>query len=375
MKRILRVLLRLLPLRNMIIFESHGDYCDNSRTLYEYMISKEMNKKYKMIWLVQEPERFSNYKIKNVIFIDVSNRKFLSKIKHFYYLAVAKYAFYSHRTPIRKLNRGEVFVNLWHGTGIKNPNFLDLGKNFDYVIYSSDFFKESFIKSLSCKSEQLLPLGNIRNDLLFKKSNSLEKIVGKTYKQTIIWMPTFRKHKNGHKEFESEEILKFGVPIVKTDRQLDEINSELEKREQLLLIKLHPAQDMSGIDINSYSNIMLLLNEDLDAIDIELYELISQVDALLTDVSSVYVDYLLLNRPIGFTIDDSKEYLTGFFFDNVIDYLPGEHIEDFSGLIKYIDNIYTNTDNYVEDRNRVNEQFNFYKHGEWAKRAVETFIK
>ncbi len=41
---------------------------------------------------------------------------------------------------------------------------------------------------------------------------------------------------------------------------------------------------------------------------LQLYEFIHCADALVSDYSSVAIDYLLLDRPLGFTLDDYKEY-------------------------------------------------------------------
>ena len=170
MKKILFFLFKKLPLDNRIVFESHSDFCDNSRALFDYMIQIGLNKKYKMTWLVENPKAFKNKSIENVNFIGLLPKGIFEKIYYYYVLSKAKYIFCSHRRPAIRFYKGEICVNLWHGTGIKNPSFADLGTGYDYVFYSSHYFKEGFVGSLSCKAEQLLPFGNIRNDLLFKKN-------------------------------------------------------------------------------------------------------------------------------------------------------------------------------------------------------------
>ncbi len=374
MKKIIKGLLRLLPQKDMILFESHSDYCDNTRALFDYMIDVGLNQKFKLIWLVEYPERFRDVYIDNVTFHGAFTGRFRDTIKYIYYLSVAKFAFFSHRSPLIKLNRKEVFVNLWHGTGVKNPSFMDLGYGFDYVLYSSDFFKDSYIKFLSCKPDQLLPLGNIRNDLLFKPSHEMVKLSGKQFDKVIMWMPTFRKHKSGRQEFHKEVEIPYGIPIVRSEEMLDALNAELEKRNQLLIVKLHPAQDMTYINLNSLENIIFLTNDDIDSKNIKLYGLVSEMDALITDFSSIYVDYLLLDRPIGFTMEDNQEYITGFFFDDVLEYLPGHHINDYDEIINYLEDVHVGFDEYSVKRKKVNEMFNSYRDGKLAQRVVDTFL-
>ena len=51
------------------------------------------------------------------------------------------------------------------------------------------------------------------------------------------------------------------------------------------------------------SNIVILSNEQLYHMDIQTNEILMHADALISDYSSVAVDYLLLDRPIAFTLD------------------------------------------------------------------------
>ena len=56
-----------------------------------------------------------------------------------------------------------------------------------------------------------------------------------------------------------------------------------------------------------------------------LYEALGQVDCLVSDISSVYVDYLCLDRPIIFFFPDLEAYrkYEGFAFEPIVDWLPG----------------------------------------------------
>lgn len=56
-------LLRTLPIKNFyIILESQGDYTDNIRTFYDYLLSVQATKKYKIIWIVHNPEQYKYHK-------------------------------------------------------------------------------------------------------------------------------------------------------------------------------------------------------------------------------------------------------------------------------------------------------------------------
>ncbi len=359
----------MVPLKRVIIFESRSDFCDNSRELFEYMLSAGLNRRYKMVWLVERIDDFRDIKIMNVRFINLIPKTFIEKISNLYYLSVASFAFYSHRTPHIKLDRGEIFVNLWHGAGPKKPASIDLGYNFDYVIYSSDIFMEAFVKYFNCRSEQLLPLGNPRNDLLFKDTYSLKKITDGNYDKVIIWMPTFRIsniEKSG--QFYKEQVL----PIIDSDEKLKKLDDMLNKYNILLIIKSHPMEDLAALDLENRNNIMLLTNRDLDNRKIKLYSLIKETDALITDISSVYVDYLMLDKPIGFTVNDVIGR-NNFLFEDPLSFMPGMHIKSFSDYISFIYSIIRGKDEYSDQRKKVNDLLNKYQDGMFSKRITEYF--
>jgi CDP-glycerol glycerophosphotransferase (TagB/SpsB family) len=76
------------------------------------------------------------------------------------------------------------------------------------------------------------------------------------------------------------------------------------------------------------------------------YHIFSEVDLLITDFSSVFIDFMLTQKPIIFFVDDFEMYKKsrGFIFDNLDDLLPGEIIKSFSKLESVIENF--DFDNY-----------------------------
>lgn len=372
-ERLLLKILKRLPLRKLILFESHGDFCDNSRELFEYMISIGLNKKYKMIWFVENKEAFSEKKILNVKFIQMIPKTIFEKMMYHLYISSAAYAFYSHRTPPYKLDHGEIFVNLWHGSGPKKPASLNMGRNFDYVHCNSDYFMEARIRNFSCKPEQLLPLGNPRNDLLFRNTGAMSKLFDGKFVKTIIWMPTFRVARNGKEEFNHLNAESHGFPIIDTEDRLSEINDLLFRYHVLLVVKPHPMENLSAFELRNKHNIRLLTNQKLEEKGVFLYSLLGESDALITDISSVFTDYLLLNKPIGFTVNDMDDYKTGFNMADPKSIMPGEHINGFLDFKTFITNVLEGIDRYSVQRTITNNLLNFYKDGSYSKRIVEFY--
>ncbi|MEG0692309.1 MAG: CDP-glycerol glycerophosphotransferase family protein, partial [Oscillospiraceae bacterium] len=115
-----------------------------------------------------------------------------------------------------------------------------------------------------------------------------------------------------------------------------------------------------------------MTRNELDKSDVQLYHLVSQCDVLLTDYSSIYFDYLLLNRPIGFIIDDIEEYnqKRGFVTKEPLELMPGEKMKTIEELNHFLETIGNHKDEYVEERARVNEIVNQYKDNQSAKRLL-----
>ena len=71
--------------------------------------------------------------------------------------------------------------------------------------------------------------------------------------------------------------------------------------------------------------VQFIQESDLEMAGIQLYELLGQTDALMTDYSSVAVDYMLCDKPIAFLLEDYEAYRKnrGFVFEDPLQYMPG----------------------------------------------------
>ena len=96
-------------------------------------------------------------------------------------------------------------------------------------------------------------------------------------------------------------------------------------------------------------------------------------DALITDYSSVFYDYLLLDRPIAFTINDLNEYADtrGFVFENPLQFMPGEKISTKHEFIRFLENVYQGDDRYQSKRKEINDFCNYYTDGNNCERILK----
>ena len=96
---------------------------------------------------------------------------------------------------------------------------------------------------------------------------------------------------------------------------------------------------------------------------------------MISDYSSVAVDYLVTDRPIGFTLDDFDTYKNerGFFWDNVRDWLPGSELYTYDDMFNFIKEVLSGNDPGREKRQSISEQMQKYKDDQNSARVFEAF--
>ena len=259
---------------------------------------------------------------------------------------------------INKNNNSQVRVHLTHGMPIKSvPEYFCGVGRFDYITVTSEIFGKILARDTHNKKSTVITLGLARDELMLNKSNKMNKLFeGRKFKKVIIWLPTYRQRVS--REMSLKKVTPLGIPAIENINNLRKLNEELQKEGVLLVLKPHPVQDTSVIKTEKLSNFIIIGDKDIQENDIKLYELLGLSDALITDYSSVYVDYLLLDKPIGITTDDINAYKDeiGFVFENVFDILKGEYIENTEQMISFIKNVANNNDIAKKERNTIKEK-------------------
>ena len=87
----------------------------------------------------------------------------------------------------------------------------------------------------------MICVGNPRNDVLFRNTNTKEKLKEfNKYDKIILWLPTFRKAAISNR-LDSTFEFPLGLPIIYSTGELNRLNEYLKKNNALILFKLHPA--------------------------------------------------------------------------------------------------------------------------------------
>ena len=330
----------------------------NCWALVNYLSANGYTNKYKVYY-------FSNRTFISNLDGDIKNNVFFvsSFFQGWWNHLRSKYTFYEYDNNkfCSSSANGQINFNLWHGMPLKRIGYLSNrrflhkpSRDFNYVLAISPLFADVMKKCFKCKEEQIYIGGNPRNDYLLHKSNTYSFFNCKDVK--AVWMPTFRK--STLNSFEDSSCV---FPIL-NKQNIKSFNSFLEKNHIKILIKLHPFQDkIDWLFSNDYSNIKAIFNSDLFKEKIELYELLRDADTLITDYSSVYMDYLLIDKPIIFAFDDFNDYKNtrGFVFDRIEDFLPGDVVHDLNGLEKSL--LSSDTLEHRNKRKEINNVFNSCK--------------
>lgn len=334
---------------------SHYNY--NSRYLFEYV--KENLPEITPLFVINDPELRNSLSSKygKQYFIETESiqgiRQALSAGVWFTSAGLPAYGI--------GLHKKRLIINLWHGVPLKKIALLDPNLKKATRIYFKKIFSENYTCILTT-SHELIPLmarsfavsedkikvwGQPRNDGLFQK-NDCREILGQLfpdlpeYTKTVLYAPTFR-------DYGQVQLFPF------KDFDQKQLEAFLDEKNMLLFIRTHVAEQGSAAPYLG-KRIRFLGNEQAE----DVTGILNIFDCLITDYSSIYIDYLLTDKPMIFLPYDRQQYLDGrgmnFDYDDVT---PGPKPETFND---FLDALSPKEDFWKSERTRVNRLFNEIQH-------------
>lgn len=340
-----------MQLKDAIIIESHNDFDCNGGAFYKYLLKHNYNEKYKIIWLIR---RKINFKLPyNVTTIPLYGPNF----RKAYYICTSKYIIFDCEC-VSKPNKEQIMVYCGHGTGgLKNvKGKLFIPPKCNYVLAQSENYApiQADQWSIDYPNKKIVYIGYPAQDVFFDGKNSTEinKITQEHYSKVILWMPTFRRG-GGYNRNDSTKEQKFGIPLIDSLDQYKQLNNYLKTNNVFLVIKIHPKQDLSNLGITDQSNIKVLTGDDVKELGIDNYELMKCCDALISDYSGAAYEYLQLDKPIGYVLDDIDEYISGFVVDDIHQLIAGQEIYNYVQFEEFLNDIICGTDKYKEKRQKI----------------------
>lgn len=279
---------------------------------------------------------------------------------------------------------GQQVIELWHGIPLKGMDGMDATYQDamepreiirlmpDLVLSSGQMYETLFSACRYVPGARYRRFGFprlrwLRADRAHARS-TLSRVLDRPVKDSLkvlLWMPTHRKVKsNGNGNGKSTAIPDCSssrLPALLDSWLTAELERVLEKNRCLLVIKPHPNdEELVRNRTDALGAQVVLLTSDAYAEHVEdLYCLLPATDALITDYSSVCFDYLLLDRPIGFVVDDLEQYRRhrGFLLEPVEHWMPGEHMRSVNDLENFAKDIASGRDSYRTRREELTEMF------------------
>ena len=368
-------IISLLPKRNIITFESLPDFSDNTKVVFDEMIKRGYNKKYKLVWVLDKDDNKDNdiFSLKNCYCISHYSSSITERIKRIYTLASARLLITSN-IFVPKYSPKQYYLNLTHGAAIKSVSgYYGYPNSIDNAVGISDYLCKSDSLNFNFDFEKFVPLGFPRNDELFKKVDIKAFFKEKNFKKVIYWMPTYRQHKSTSKIVHSS----ISIPIIYDKNSAEKLNDYAESKGVLLVIKPHPAQDLSKLTAFNLSNIVFIDDSFFVKNKISNYAFLGNCDALLTDYSSVYYDFMLTDKPIGLCWEDYDEYSQreGFCVDMDFVMAGGEKIYTLEDMMQFISDVASGIDNLKQKRNELLPLLHKYTDNKSAQRVVDYIAK
>ena len=274
--------------------------------------------KYEMVWITSK-ENFNNSDIPDWIRkVDYESEKALEEyatakvwVSNYHKIAFSAKGLYK--------KKNQFFIQMWHGSlGIKkienDASVLTKDKKWlkqaklsssmvDYWISNSSFETDIYKRAFwGVNDEKILMYGHPRNDIFFRNNDKIEEKVRKYFNiycyKLALFAPTFRE--DGR------------LDVYEVDYEL--LRESLSKRfggDWAVLVRLHPR-------LRDYSK-KLVVHKKLvfDAsFYVDIQELLSVADCMITDYSSCIFDFMLSRKPGFIFAPDIDKYNTerGFYY-------------------------------------------------------------
>ncbi|WP_080843997.1 CDP-glycerol glycerophosphotransferase family protein [Cytobacillus gottheilii] len=374
-------------INKFVVFELiEDDYCLN---FYDYSQVDNFNINHKKVCLLVENNSGSNtfalsknIEESNMEQVDIITIDKSKKNNNYYYDILTSFVIIT--THDYRCNDKQINIQLWHGVPLKGLSYMSKYENqnveanhfawskFDHIISYSQTYSTLLNACYGVEGKKYEVLGMPRNDLLFdffESRRNLEGILDQSLegKKVIFFLPTFRKTIYGEKNGRIDRDQDF-FDI----ENLHEINSFLRINNIILVAKPHPQERKN---LSELSNIYILNEETLNNRNIDLYEILGAADTLITDYSSVFFDYLLLDKPIIFYTPDYEEYISdrGLLLEPFDFWSPGKKCNNIKELKEAILQTSEN-DLFSKERRQVLNILHRYK-DPYSSRRLWDFIK
>ena len=298
-----------------------------------------------------------------------------NSVRGLFHFLTARYVFFTHRCFMRRFPPNVTSVNVWHGMPMKRTAYMlegdQGGITSKYVLATSRLWAQ-VMEATMRPLAGVLVTGLPRNDRMFPTPNLTRARLGMEatpLTRLVLWLPTHRQRYStvGGRTSDGG---KTTSPLGVDGMSAEELNATLREHDALALVKPHPLTQVD--DVLELSNLLIVNDGWLRSRRISLYELLGEADVLVTDVSSILVDYLILDRPVIHLFPDLEEYASsrGFSLNPIEDYFVGPVARTPDEVLEFLSQLLLGIDAYADKRRYVRDLFHEHADGNSTSRLL-----
>ncbi len=220
--------------------------------------------------------------------------------------------------------RSKPIVNLWHGDGPKDVR-PDNGVGgliaSTYFVGSTQLFSGHQAAAFDVPDERLIVTGNPRTDQFWRPADP-DRLAGLGITGPfVVWMPTFRRTRAvGAMRKQSETTDPAGATGRPSSTSCSRACGSAASSSSSSRTRWTPSSGSGTAPSRSPTRTSWARRQSLRGA--------RRSRGLVTDYSSVWVDYLLLDRPMAFLVPDRDSYTRALVPADVLDWVPGEVVGD-----------------------------------------------
>jgi len=360
--------------KNLVtIFFTENNFADNGRYFLAYL-SSNADHNYEVKVLVKNKSLFDEICLQypDVAYYSksLSGLKLFLKTKN---MVISHGSDASYFFPYFLDVKSKNIINLWHGIplkrlslqvkGIRESKSRNRFQKFSSICAASTFEQFLLASCFDMHIDDVWVTGTPRNDYLLHPNNDLVQEYAHLNKKVILYAPTWREY--------GERSLFFPFE----DKDLEGLNAFLETQDAYLLIRGH-REEMERITENyGEQNLSRILPAHQEIFP-DAQRLLVHVDVLVTDYSSIYLDFLLLDKPMVFIPYDLEEYQSyrGFLFDYEI-HTPGDKVSTQAEFMESLDRALNQPEFGASERARMKNLFHTHQDGKSSERIIAQINK